>query len=168
MRMPSRPSSASLGTSSLGNRSSSSHLRAWGATSLRAKSRTVFRRSAWCSEKSKSTSIGLSTGPQKSLLETERGTTRRGTSKAGWAAFGGVACTRAVRGPRGGDAHPRRAVGGLGAGIADVGGRFAGDFHVVATIGEPFLDGRRDQILEDVDAGVDVVGVRAVTRGACA
>ena len=54
MRIPRSPSSASFGTISLGNRSSMSHCFARGSTSRRAKSRTVLRRSAWCSDEEKS------------------------------------------------------------------------------------------------------------------
>src|SRR6266545_544558 len=56
--MPMRPSSASLGTSSLGNLSALSHSRAYGAISRLAKSRTVRRRMASASLSSKSIMVG--------------------------------------------------------------------------------------------------------------
>src|ERR1700722_1588588 len=57
MRMPSNPMLASFGTSSVGNRSSRSHRCAFGAISARANSRTLWRRSLWCSSKSKSMKV---------------------------------------------------------------------------------------------------------------
>src|SRR5262249_39601544 len=55
---PSRPSAASLGTSSCGKRSSSSQRREWGAISFLANSRTVWRNRVSASVSSKSI-IGL-------------------------------------------------------------------------------------------------------------
>ena len=52
------PCAASLGTSSVGKRSSLSQRWAWGAISARANSRTLWRRRPWCSEKSKSMTVG--------------------------------------------------------------------------------------------------------------